>query len=70
MDKKKVLSFIALVIIVILWGVVPVIGKYLLEVISEDDDWEPNGNFVRKCVEECKKRNQVKHTYGNTYNSG
>ena len=31
MDKKKVLSFIALVVIVILWGVVPVIGKYLLD---------------------------------------
>lgn len=30
MDKKKVISFIALVIIVILWGIVPVIGKYLL----------------------------------------
>lgn len=31
MDKKKVLSFLALVGIVILWGVVPVIGKYLLD---------------------------------------
>ena len=29
MDKKKAISFIALVIIVILWGIVPVIGKYL-----------------------------------------
>ena len=33
------------------------IGGYLLEVMPEDDDWEPDGNFVRKCVEECKKRN-------------
>lgn len=31
MDKKKVFSFVALVVIVILWGVVPVIGKYLLD---------------------------------------
>lgn len=31
MNKKKVLSFIALVVIVILWGIVPVIGKYLLD---------------------------------------
>lgn len=31
MEKKKTLSFVALVIIVILWGVVPVIGKYLLD---------------------------------------
>ena len=29
MNKKKVISFIALVVIVILWGIVPVIGKYL-----------------------------------------
>lgn len=29
MDKKKVSAFIALGIIVILWGIVPVIGKYL-----------------------------------------
>ena len=29
MNKKRVISFIALVIVVILWGVVPVIGKYL-----------------------------------------
>lgn len=29
MDKKKVISFIALVVIVILWGITPVIGKYL-----------------------------------------
>ena len=29
MSKKKVFSFIALVIIVILWGITPVIGKYL-----------------------------------------
>ena len=28
-NKKKIISFIALVIIVILWGIVPVIGKYL-----------------------------------------
>lgn len=33
------------------------IGKYLLEAIPEDDDWEPNDNFVKKCVEECKKQN-------------
>ena len=31
MNKKKVLSFIALIVIVILWGIVPVIGKYLLD---------------------------------------
>lgn len=29
MSKKKVFSFIALIIIVILWGITPVIGKYL-----------------------------------------
>ena len=29
--KKKIISFVALVIIVILWGIVPVIGKYLME---------------------------------------
>lgn len=29
MNKKKTISFIALVIIVILWGIVPVVGKYL-----------------------------------------
>ncbi len=29
MNKKKVISFILLIIIVILWGIVPVIGKYL-----------------------------------------
>ena len=29
MSKKKIISFIALVIIVILWGITPVIGKYL-----------------------------------------
>ena len=28
MDKKKVIAFISLVIIVILWGIVPVLGKY------------------------------------------
>ena len=32
-------------------------GGYLLEVIPDDDDWVPDGNFVKKCVEECKKRN-------------
>ena len=31
MDKKKVWSFLALLGCVILWGVVPVIGKYLLD---------------------------------------
>ena len=31
MNKKKVLSFIAFIVIVILWGIVPVIGKYLLD---------------------------------------
>ena len=30
MNNKKVISFIALIIIVILWGIVPVIGKYLM----------------------------------------
>ena len=29
MNKKKVISFVALIIVVILWGIVPVIGKYL-----------------------------------------
>ena len=29
MNKKKVIAFISLVIIVVLWGIVPVIGKYL-----------------------------------------
>ena len=29
MNKKSIISFIALVIVVILWGVVPVIGKFL-----------------------------------------
>ena len=29
MSKKKIISFIALVLVVLLWGVVPVLGKYL-----------------------------------------
>ena len=29
MNKKKTFSFIALVIIIVLWGIVPVVGKYL-----------------------------------------
>lgn len=31
MNKKKILSYVSLITIVILWGVVPVIGKYLLD---------------------------------------
>ena len=30
MNKKKVISFIALIIIVTLWGITPVVGKYLM----------------------------------------
>ena len=32
MNKKKIIAFIALLIIVILWGIVPVLGKYLMNI--------------------------------------